>query len=92
MGGDQERQASMAQERPRRATPRPRSGAAAKRSYPTPKVRDADREEQPYVQGAARVQAGRKELLYIQGWGGAGVRRYPWSKVRSRGCALLEQP
>ena len=24
--------------------------------------------------------------------GGAAVRRHPWSKVRSSGCALLEQP
>ena len=54
---------------PRGATPRPRSGAAAKRSYPTPEVRGGTREEQPQVQGAAaaRAQEGQEELLHIQG-------------------------
>ena len=65
-GSDQERQAAMAQERPRGATSRPRPGAVAKRSYPT-------------VQGAAGAQANRsystfkvrrgshEEILLIQG-------------------------
>ena len=34
-GGGQEHQAVMSQEQPRGATPCPRPGAAAKRSYPT---------------------------------------------------------
>ena len=47
----------------------PRSGAVAKRSYPTPEVRGGGREEQPHVQGAAaaRAQEGREELLHVQG-------------------------
>ena len=48
----------------------------------------------PHVQGAAAAQAkeGREELLHVQGQEGRPVRRYPSSKVRSSGCALLEQP
>ena len=41
----------MAQEGPRQATPHPRSGVAAKRSYPMSKVRSCGREEIPHVQG-----------------------------------------
>ena len=62
---------------PRGVTPRPRSGAAARRSNPTPETRGGGREDQPHVQGRS---------------GRAAVRRYPLSKVRSIGCALLEQP
>ena len=53
----------------RGATRSPRSGAAAKRSYPTPEVRGGGREEQPYIQGvvAAWVQEGLEELLHVQG-------------------------
>ena len=40
-----------AQEQPRGATPRPRSGAAANRSYPTSKVRSGGQEEITHVQG-----------------------------------------
>ena len=36
-GGDLERQAAMVQEQPKEAIPCPRSGATAKRSYPTSK-------------------------------------------------------
>ena len=57
------------QERPRGAIPRPRSGAAAKRSYPTTKVRGGGQDELPHVRGvaAARVQVGQEELLHFQG-------------------------
>ena len=41
----------MAQEQPRGATPHPRSGAAADRSYPTSKVRSGSQEEITHVQG-----------------------------------------
>ena len=56
-------------QQPRGATPCPRSGAAAERSYPTPKVRGGGREEQPHVQGVATVQAqeGLEELSYVEG-------------------------
>ena len=58
----------MAQERPRGATPHPRSGAVAGRSYPTPKARDGGREEQPHLQGgvAAKAQEALKELFHVQ--------------------------
>ena len=72
--------AATAQERPRGATPRPRPGAAAGRSYPTPeargggqeelphppkpKARGSGREEQPH---AARAQEGLKELSHVEG-------------------------
>ena len=51
-GGNRERQAATAQEWTRGATPCPRSGAVAVRSYPTPEVRGGGREEQLHVQGA----------------------------------------
>ena len=41
---------------------------------------------------AVRAQEGLEELLHVQGQEGQPVRRYPSSKVRSSGCALLEQP
>ena len=66
----------------------------AKRSYPTPEVRGGGQEEKPHVQGAvaAQAQEEQEELLHIQGQEGWPVRRYPSSKVRSSGYALLEQP
>ena len=66
----------------------------AERSYPMPEARGGSREKQPHIQGvvAARAQEGLEELLHVQGQEGAAVRRYPSSKVRSNGCALLEQP
>ena len=53
----------------RGVTPRPRSGAAAERSYPMSEVRGGSREEQPHVQEvvAAQAQEGLEELLHIQG-------------------------
>ena len=55
--GDRECQAVSAQEQPRGATPCPRSGAAAGRSYPPPEARGISGEEQPHVQGAVAAQA-----------------------------------
>ena len=68
-GSSPECQAATAQEWLRGATPHPRSGAAAGRSYPTSKVRGGIREEQPHLQGAvaARAQEGLEELLHVQG-------------------------
>ena len=65
-----------------------------KRSYPHDEVRGGGQEEQPHVQGAvaAQVQEGLEELLHVQSSsGGVAERRYSSSKVRSSGCALLEQ-
>ena len=81
-GSSLERQAAMAQERPRRATPCLRSGVVAGRSYPTSEVRGNGLEEPPrvqgqgwqpgrstHVQGAVAVQAqeGLEELSHIEG-------------------------
>ena len=54
---------------PRGATPRPKLGAAAERSYPTSEARGSSREEQPHLQGAvaAWVQEGLEELFHFQG-------------------------
>ena len=81
-GSGRECQAAMAQEWRRGATPRPRSGAAAERSYPIrrpgvvarksypmPKARGSGRDEQPHLQGAvaAKAQEGLEELVHVQG-------------------------
>ena len=68
-GSGRECQAAMAQEWPRGATPHPRSGAAAERSYPTPKARGRGWEEQPHLQGAVAAQAQEclEELFHVQG-------------------------
>ena len=57
-GNGLECQVAMAQERPRGATPHPRSGVAAERSYPASKV-SGGREETPRVRGQG---GGREEL------------------------------
>ena len=66
-------------------------GVAAERSYLTPEVRGGGWEELPHVQGAAAAQRGPRGATPRSRSGGAAVRRYPWSKVRSSGCSLLEQ-
>ena len=59
----------MAQERPRRATPRPRSGATARGDTPVNEVRGGSQEELPHVQGAVatRAQEGLEELSHVEG-------------------------
>ena len=67
----------------RGATPRPRSGAAAKSArlwqrrssreeLPPPEARGGGQEELPHVQGAvaAQAQEGLEELFQVQGWEG----------------------
>ena len=81
-GSGRECQAETVQERPRGATqvqgqgrqpggatPHPRPGAVAGRSYPTPEARGGGQEDQPHVQGAlaAQAQEGLEELFHIQG-------------------------
>ena len=68
-GSGRECQGATAKERPRGATPRPRSGAAAGRSYPLPKARGDGQEELPHIQVAvaAWAQEGLEELFHIQG-------------------------
>ena len=80
----------MAQEWPRGATPRPRSGVVAERSYPTSKERrlcGRRRAERSYSMFKVR-RGGREEIPLIQGkeqrlhFAGAAVKRYPRSKLR----------
>ena len=68
-GSGRECQATMAQERPRGATLHPRSGGAAKRTYPESEIRSGGWEDQPHVQGAmaVRVQEGLEELSHVEG-------------------------
>ena len=87
--------------------PCPRSQAVAEMSYHTPKVRGGGREELPHARGQERWLRGVTPHSRSGGCtgaggsiaatpcsrsGGAAVRRYPLAKIRSRGCALLEQP
>jgi len=53
-----------------------------------PEVRGRGLEEQPHVQGAAAAQAQEGQSSYST----FKVRRGDSSKIRSSGCALLEQP
>ena len=55
--------------RPRGATPHPRSGAVAGRSYHMPEAKGVDQEDQPHVQGAvaARAQEGLDKLSHVEG-------------------------
>ena len=89
-GGDRECQAVTAQERPRGATPRLRSGAAAERSYPTSterQLRGCRRAERSYSMFKVST-GGHEEIPLVQGkeqqlrFAGAAVKRYPMSKVR----------
>ena len=83
-------QAVSAQEWRRGATPCLRSGAAAKRSYPTSKERwllGHRRPERSYSTFKVRT-GGPEELPLVQGkeqrlcFAGAALKRYPTTKVR----------
>ena len=76
--------------RPGRATPRPRSGAAAKRSNPRSKerwLRGPRRAERSYSTFKVR-RGGGKEILLVQSkeqqlhFAGAAGKSYPTSRVR----------
>ena len=55
-------------------------------------VRGDRREELPHAAMPEARGGGQEEQPHIQGRSGrVAVRRYPSSKVRSNGCALLEQ-
>ena len=85
-----EHQAAKAQERPRGATPRPRSGAVAERSYHMSKeeqLRWRRRAEKSYSTFKVR-RGGHEEIPLVQGkeqwlcFAGAAVKSYPLSEVR----------
>ena len=90
---------------PRVAAPRLRSEAEAESARL--RWRRNSREELPHTRGQGQRLGGATPHPRSSGCAGAGgprraipcsrsggeaVRRYPSSKVRSRGCALLEQP
>ena len=95
-GSDGECQAATVQEQPRGATPCPRLGVAAERSYPMSKERQlcgCRRAERSYstfkTYSTFKVRrGGREEIPLIQGkeqqlhFAGVAVKRYPTSKVR----------
>ena len=59
-------------------------------SMTTPNAdRDVEQQESSISDGCAG--AGRPRGAHSRS-GGAAIRRYPLSKVRSTGCTLLEQP
>ena len=62
------------------------------RTNPTPEARGGSREDQPHVQGAVGCAGSGGPSGTIPRWrsGRVVVRRYPSSKVRSSGCALLD--
>ena len=89
-GAGQECQAVTALEQLRRATPRPRSAAAARRSNPTSKehwLHGRRRAERSYSMFKVR-RGGGEEIPLVQGkeqwlnFAGAAVKRYPTFKVR----------
>ena len=61
----------------KRSYPMPEVGAMAERSNPTSK--------EQWLRGCRRAIPGSKS-------GGEAMRRYTSSKIRSSGCALVEQP
>ena len=80
MGSGQECQAAMAQERPRGATPRPRSGRVAERSYPPSEVRGHGWEELPHAPTPEARGSGREEQTPCQKPGAVAGRTNPMSK------------
>ena len=106
-GSGRECQAANVEEQLKGATPNSKSGVAAGRSYLPPETRSGGREELTHAQGQEWWPGGATPCPRSGGCvgtggprgatpcsrlGGAAVRRYSSSKVRSNGCALLEQP
>ena len=69
------------------------AAGVAERSYPTTEVRDSGLEELTYIQEAVAMQGtgGPRGATPRLRSGGAAVGRYPSSKLKSNGCAFLEQ-
>ena len=86
-GSSREYQTVTAQERPRGATPGPRSGGAAERRYPASEVRGGDKRSYPASEARG---GGWEELPHAQGQG-----RWPGGPTpgpRSPGCAGAGRP
>ena len=84
-GRGREYQTATGQERPRGATPRPRSGGVAQRRYPASEARGGD--ERSYPTSEVRKGCG-EEIPVVQGkeqwlrFAGAAVKRFPMLEVR----------
>ena len=76
---------------PGEATSHPRPRAVTLRRHPEPKDRAGGWEEHPKEWWLRRRRRALRSYPTRRS-GMAVVRRYPSSKVRSSGCALLEQP
>ena len=74
-GSGREYQTAKAQKRPRGATPRPRSGGAAERSYPASEVRVGGREELPHAPTPPHLRPGVVAGRTNRGCAGAGGPR-----------------
>ena len=68
--------------------------SVAERTYPSPEVRGGGQEELPPCprSDGCMVAGGWRGAIPRSRSGGAAVRRYPSSKLRSSSCSLLEQP
>ena len=98
-GSGREYQTAMAQERPRGATPRPRSGGAVERRYPASEARGSNERSYP----ASEVRGGNERsypVSEVRGGGReGGATPHPHARgqgqwpggptphLRSRGCA-----
>ena len=81
-----------AQERPRGATPRPRSVGAAERSYPASEVRGGGREEMPHAPRLRPgVAAGRSNPRPEARGGGRGDQPHVQGAVAARAQEGLEE-
>ena len=88
-GSGRECQAVTAQEQPRGATPRLRSGAAAGRSYPTSEVRGSGWQELPHVRGQGRQPRGATPCPRL---GVVAERSYATSEARGVAGRIYPMP
>ena len=73
------------------ATPPPRSGAVARRSYPASEVRGGGQKELPHIQG----RGSSREELPTSEFGGGGREELPYAQSQGqwpRGATLCPKP
>ena len=87
-GSSRKCQAVTVQVRWRGATPHPRSGAAAERSYPLPKARGCSPEDLPHAQGQGPWPEGATLPPSSRGCVGAGGPTGVIQRSRSEGAAV----
>ena len=71
--------------------PEPEARGGSWEEPPMPEARAGGQEEQPEEWWLHRHRRALEELSHVEGQE-RRLRRYPSSKVRSNGCALLERP